>query len=484
MARKRKHRPWTEEEIRGLNEDLQQRILQRTAELVRANEALQAELAERKRLESQLTHLATHDPLTNLFNRQCLQEELKRQLAEARRYGSQKALLSLDVDDFRDVNNSLGHFAGDELLIGLAGLLQERLRETDFVARTGGNAFTILLPRTDEHQACTVADHLLDAVRGHTVTIGGEPIRVTASVGIVLIPAHGTTVAECLARAELALLQAKGNGRNCFAVYAYDRDGEARITSRLGWHKRIRDALEKNLFLLDAQPVLHLRSNQIAQYELLLRLVGEGGEVVLPGAFLDVAEQSGLIHDIDRWVVRRAIHLIAEERRAGRDLPLQVNLSAKAFADSQLVPLIEHELAAAAVPPGSLVLEVTETAAITNIQQAQKFVSTLKGLGCQFALDDFGVGFSSFHHLKHLPVDYLKLDGRFIRNIANDPLDQHLVRAMVEVARGLGKETIAEFVGDEETVRLLREYGVGYAQGYYIGRPGALGQPPADAAHC
>ncbi len=482
MGRKRKHREGTEEEIRGLSEDLEQRVLQRTAELVHANQALQAEIAERKRLESQLVHLATHDPLTGLFNRHYFQEELKRELAEARRYGSHRALLFLDVDQFKDVNNSLGYFAGDELLVRLAGLLRERLRETDFVARTGGNSFAILLSQTDEHQACIVADHLLEAVRGHSMMAAGQAISVTASIGIVLIPAHGTAAAECLARTELALLQAKGNGRNCLAVYAYDRDGEARITSRLGWHKRIRDALEKNLFLLDAQPILDLRSNRIAQYELLLRLRGDGGEVVLPGAFLDVAEQSGLIHDIDRWVVRRAIHLIAEQRRAGRDLPLQVNLSAKAFADSQLLPLIERELAAAAIRPGSLVLEVTETAAITNIHQAQKFVSTLKGLGCQFALDDFGVGFSSFHHLKHLPVDYLKIDGRFIRNIAHDPLDQHLVRAMVEVARGLGKETIAEFVGDEETVRLLREYGVGYAQGYYIGRPGVLGEIPADSA--
>jgi EAL domain-containing protein (putative c-di-GMP-specific phosphodiesterase class I) len=181
-----------------------------------------------------------------------------------------------------------------------------------------------------------------------------------------------------------------------------------------------------------------------------------------------------LIHDIDRWVVRHAIQLIAQQRRAGRELILEVNLSAKAFADRQILPMIEAELATASIRPGSLVLEVTETAAITNIHQAQKFVHSLKSLGCQFALDDFGAGFASFYHLKHLPVDYVKLDGSFIRNLAHDSLDQHLVKAMVEVARGLGKETIAESVEDEATVDLLREYGVGYAQGYHIGKPSVL----------
>ncbi len=214
MGRKRKHREGTEEEIHGLGEDLEQRVLQRTAELVHANQALQAEIAERKRLESQVVYLATHDPLTGLFNRHCFQEELKRQLAEARRYGCHRALFLLDVDYFRDVNNSLGHFAGDELLVRLAGLLRERLRETDFVARMGGDSFAILLLQTDEHQARIVADHLLEAVRGHSMMAAGQAISVTASIGIVLIPAHGTAAAECLARTELALLQAKGNGRN------------------------------------------------------------------------------------------------------------------------------------------------------------------------------------------------------------------------------------------------------------------------------
>lgn len=380
----------------------------------------------------------------------------------------------LDLDNFKDVNDSLGHLVGDELLASLAGLLRERLRETDIVARSGGDEFAILLHHTDGDQARAVAEHLLDAVRRHNIVVSGQPVGATASIGIVLIPEHGATVGELFARADLALYQAKENGRNGLAVYRPERDCQAQAESRLGWQHRIQEALEKDRFLLDAQPVLHLRSNQISQYELLLRLVADGGAIVLPGAFLDIAERFGLIHEIDRRVVRRAIQLIAEQRRMGRDLRLEVNLSGKAFADKELLPMIERELATTSTSPASLVLEVTETAAIANMHQAQKFVGTLKGLGCQFALDDFGVGFSSFYRLKYLPVDYLKIDGSFIRNLPHDPMDQHLVKAMVEVARGLGKETIAECVGDEETLQVLRECGVDYAQGYHIGRPSAL----------
>ena len=439
------------------------------------------DISERKRFESQLVHVANHDPLTGLFNRRRFDEEVERHLSEAQRYDLHGVLLFMDLDQFKDVNDSRGHRAGDELLSGLARLLQERLRATDVVARLGGDEFAVLLPHTDAEQAQDVAADLLDAIRSQTFVVGGSPLRITASVGMALFPDHAVVAGELLSRADLAMYRAKDEGRDRSCLYAPDGDWQAQIESRIGWHQRVREALENGRFVLHAQPILDLGDGRISQYELLLRLV-DGGEFVLPGLFLDTAERSGLIHDIDRWVVQQAIQLIAAHQSAGKELRLEVNLSGKAFADQELLQMIRRELVATKIDPANLVLEVTETAAIANIDQAQKFVRTLKALGCGFALDDFGVGFSSFSHLKHLPVDYLKIDGSFIRDLARNTVDQHLVQAMVAVARGLGKRTIAEFVGDDETLQLLRGYGVDFAQGYFIGRPAPL-PDVADTAY-
>jgi diguanylate cyclase (GGDEF)-like protein/PAS domain S-box-containing protein len=428
------------------------------------------DIRERKRFEGQLVHLANHDALTDLFNRRRFGEELTRQLAQAQRYGTPGALLFIDLDQFKDLNDSLGHRAGDELLTRLAVLLRERLRETDVVARVGGDEFAVLLPHTDGEQAEAVAEQLLEMIRRYTFVVAGQPIHVTASMGVAFFPEGEAAADDMFSRADLAMYDAKEKGRNGYRIYKPNGEWRAQIEQRLGWQHRIREALKKNRFALYAQPILDLSTNEVSQYELLLRLDG-GGKTVAASAFVDVAERFGLIQEIDRWVVRRAIQLISKHQQDGRDVRLEVNLSGKAFADPELLPLIRRELKATAIDPASLVLEVTETAAIANISEAQKFVATLKGLGCRFALDDFGVGFSSFYHLKHLPVDYLKIDGSFIQQLPGSPVDQHLVQAMVQVARGLGKQSIAEFVSDEETEHLLREYGVDYAQGYYIGRP-------------
>jgi diguanylate cyclase (GGDEF)-like protein/PAS domain S-box-containing protein len=433
--------------------------------------ALGRDITERKRFEAQLAHLANHDPLTGLFNRRRFEEELERHLAQARRYGIPGALLWLDLDRFKEVNDSLGHRAGDELLVKLAGLLREQLREADTLARPGGDEFAILMSHTNAEQAQTAAARILEVVRHYPIVIGGHPVRITTSIGIVLFPEHSTTAEELLARADLAMYRAKAEGRDRFRVFTLDEDWQAQLESRVTWAKHIREALESELFLIYAQPILNLKNDQISRYELLLRMKNEESKIMLPGAFLIVTERLGLIYDIDRWMIRQAIQLIAQQRRAGRELCLEVNLSGKAFADSELLPLVERELSATGIDPAWLVPEITETAAVADLGQARRFIETLKELGCRFAIDDFGASFSSFYYLKHLPIDYLKIDGSFIRNLPHDPVDQHLVKAMVEVALALGIKTIAEHVEDEETVRMLREYGVDYAQGYQIGRP-------------
>jgi diguanylate cyclase (GGDEF)-like protein/PAS domain S-box-containing protein len=432
------------------------------------------DVSDRKRFEAQLLDLANHDPLTGLFNRRRFNEEVEQQLVAGRRYGMSGALLFLDLDQFKDVNDSRGHRAGDELLVGLANLLRGRLRDSDIVARLGGDEFAVLLPFTEREEAESVANDLLKAIRAETFVVSGSPLTITASIGAACFPEDGSTAGEILSRADLAMYQAKEQGRNRVAVFSWHVDWQAKIESRIGWHRRIREALEHDLFVLHAQPILDLASAKITRYELLLRAVEVDGELVLPGVFLDIAERSGLIQDVDRWVVRKAIRMLGEHRAAGRDITFEVNLSGKAFGDPEMLPMIQRELASAGVEPSRLILEVTETAAIANMDDAQRFVHTLHTLGCRFALDDFGVGFSSFSHLKYLPVDYLKIDGSFIRELSRSSVDQQLVQAIVGVARALGKKTIAEFVNDAETVDLLRAYGVDFAQGFHIGRPAPL----------
>ncbi len=431
------------------------------------------DVTERKRAERELVFLASHDPLTGLFNRRRFAEELEQQLALAQRYGAGGALLYIDLDQFKYVNDSLGHYAGDELLVSVGRLLRLRLRETDILARLGGDEFAILLPHTAEAEATSLAEALLDALRHHTITLGDQAIGTTASIGLVLYPRHSDSASELLAYADLVMYQVKEQGRNGFGVYV-PGDAQAQIAAALTWERRIREALASDYFVLYAQPILDLRGaapRDVSSYELLLRLRTEDGEVVLPGAFLDVAERSGLIRAIDRWVVRQAIGIVAAEMAAGRQITLEVNLSGKSITDAELLPLIARELHGSGIDPGALVFEITETAAIADIEEARRFIATLKELGCRFAIDDFGVGFSSFYYLKHLPVDYLKIDGSFVNNLPRDLVDQHLVKAIVEVARGLAKQTIAEFVGDDQTVRLLRQFGVDFAQGYHTGRP-------------
>lgn len=429
------------------------------------------DITERKRLEAQLSYLANHDSLTGLYNRRYFQAQLEHYLELAQCDRQCGALILIDIDDFKDINDTLGHKAGDDLLKKLANLLQEQVEHKDVLARLGGDEFAILLPQASLNYIDLIKQRILDALENYLVIANGQPVRMTLSIGATLFPEHGVIADELLAHADLAMYKSKELGSNCFNFYTPDPHWQAQIQSRNFWKNKIHEALEQNLFALYCQPILHLQSNAISCYEVLIRMIGKDREIITPNMFLPIAESCGLISQIDCWVVCQAIRLIEHHAKAGNNLRLEVNISGKSLSDEELLPLIQQELTTTGVNPASLVLEITETAAIADFSQACKFINTLKQMGCQFAIDDFGIGYSSFSQLKHLPVDYLKIDGSFIKNLAKDFLDRHLVKAIVEVARGLSIDTIAEFVADAETIQLLHQLGINYAQGYYIGKP-------------
>jgi diguanylate cyclase (GGDEF)-like protein/PAS domain S-box-containing protein len=437
------------------------------------------DMTERKRFEVQLQHLADHDPITGLFNRRRFDEELARELASAQRYHTGGAVLALDLDNFKYVNDTLGHSAGDELIGSVAQILRGRLRTTDTVARLGGDEFAVILPHVDRLQALRVASDLLDSIRGEAiVTTAKGSRRTTASIGIALFPESpdGLACEELLVEADIAMYDAKEGGRDQACVFDADSSRQLSLQARMTWSAEICAALEEDRFTLYAQPIVPLQPGGSLRHELLVRMVGRDGDIIPPGSFLPVAERFDLVQDIDRWVVGRAIELLGEYQRRGDDVRFEVNLSAKSLGQADLPAQIARQLAAHGVEPSRLIFEVTETAAIVNVDRAKQFARRLGELGCGFALDDFGAGFASFYYLKHLPFDYLKIDGEFVESLTQSKTNQLVVQSLVTIARGLGKQTIAEYVGDEETIEMLRAYGVDYAQGFHVGRPAPLAQ--------
>jgi diguanylate cyclase (GGDEF)-like protein/PAS domain S-box-containing protein len=430
------------------------------------------DVTERRHYQERLRYLADYDQLTGLYNRRRFEEEIKRELARTGRYSEPGAVLSIDLDNFKSTNDFAGHSAGDRVLNAVGRVLRQRFRSTDVVARLGGDEFGVLLTSADATAARKAAEDLLAAVHECRPTFGGKTFRVTVSIGVATFESDDATAGELLVNADLAMYAAKAGGRDRLVLYTTAEGRRARATAKLTWAERIRDALDRDDgFVLHMQPILNLATDQISHGELLLRMRDEYGNLIAPSAFLPAAERFGLIHAIDRWVVRRAIQMVASGDAAAR-LPVSVNLSGDSVVgDPHLLDMIEGQLKAAAVDPSMLIFEITETAAIANMPEATMFARRVNELGASLALDDFGTGFGSFYYLKHLPVRYVKLDGEFIQNLPQSEVDAHMVNAIVGMAQGLGIKTVAESVSDEETIHVLRRQGVDYAQGYHVGRP-------------
>ncbi|MBC7374866.1 MAG: amino acid permease [Frankiales bacterium] len=446
-------------------------------EVTRAALSLDCAREELRRSRRELVQLATLDALTTLPNRRHLLQEIDRLLHRCEQERRCATVIVIDLDGFKYINDNRGHAVGDKVLERVARLLEAVLRPGDVVGRLGGDEFAAVLPCASGLVAEAIVHRLLERLRAEAfIAEPGRAVRLTASVGLACYdPQRPRTAQELLVDADIAMYDAKDAGRDRLAVASAGTNWQSNHREQLTWSERIREALERDLFVLHAQPILELATNRVERYELLLRMVDEDGSLIAPGVFLPTAERAGLITRIDQWVITEACRLLGDSQRAGKDLELEVNLSGPSMGDPDMLELMQGQLSA--LPRrGGLVIEVTETAAIVDVARARSFAERLGELGCAFALDDFGAGYGSFYYLKHLPFDYLKIDGEFVRGVVDNVADQAVVRSLVTIAGELGKRTVAEFVEDQAVLECLRSLGVDFAQGYLVGHPAPL--PP------
>jgi diguanylate cyclase (GGDEF)-like protein/PAS domain S-box-containing protein len=432
------------------------------------------DVSESRELNRKLSYHASHDILTGLVNRREFESRLERAIKSARAREASFALCHIDLDQFKIINDNCGHSAGDALLGQVGALLKSKIRWRDTVSRLGGDEFGVLLESCSLEEAVRNAETLREAIRNYKFVWEERTFRLGASIGVVPISPENEDVAALLSAADSACAAAKDNGRN--RIYSFQENDIDLMRRRreMQWAARINNALEDGRFEIFRQVILPLQDAQQhgLHYELLLRMRDEAGKIVAPDQFIVAAERYGLTPNIDRWMIEHALRWLVSEADEREKLELcSINLSGQSLGDDKFLPFVIDHFHRSGIDASKICFEITETAAIASFSQANRFIHALKELGCRFALDDFGTGLSSFGYLKHFPVDFLKIDGSFVKEILHDPIDREMVRSINEIGHLTGKQTIAEFAENMEIVEMLRSLGVDYAQGYAIATP-------------
>jgi len=441
------------------------------------------ELKLKQEYSVKLAYHASHDPLTNLVNRLEFEKRLALALHTAVSQERQHVVMYLDLDQFKIVNDTCGHAAGDQLLRQVGALLREQVREGDSLARLGGDEFGVLLENCPMQEAIGIADKLRQCIADFRFVSEGKAFSIGASVGVVQVSDGMLNLTDILSAADAACYTAKEKGRNRVQFY---RPHDSEVSMRRGeleWVPRLQQALAEGRFVLYSQQIISIGggSPQAAHHELLVRMVDEHGKVVPPMAFIPAAERYSIMPMIDQWVVQNAFAAISS---LGPDCgTYAINISGTSIGDERFLEFVREQFRKYVMPPRSVCFEITETAAIANFDKAARFFGEMKSLGCLFSLDDFGAGMSSFGYLKHLPVDFIKIDGSFVKDVAHDPVAVAMVRAINDVGHVMGKRTIGEFVDGEIVLSALREIGVDFAQGNWISPPTPFPAKPPAATH-
>jgi|SoiMethySBSTD1v2_1073268.scaffolds.fasta_scaffold64349_2 diguanylate cyclase (GGDEF)-like protein/PAS domain S-box-containing protein len=463
-------------------------IRDRTARTVGAVLVVQ-DMSRERQYAARLSNLASHDPLTGLLNRREFEQRVRATVEHREAEQGQHAVLYLDLDQFKVVNDTSGHAAGDELLRQVGALLRPRLREGDVLARLGGDEFGVLLPHCPPSPALRIAEALRKAIVDFRFAWKNRSFTIGVSIGLVNLAEGPHTLASVLSAADAACYLAKDKGRNRVQVYRPEDDEVALRRGEMEWVNRLHRALAEDRLCLYAQPMhaMHSTGTEVLHQELLVRLIDENDELIQPITFIPAAERYHLMPSIDRWVIRTAFRLLADRRAAGDASALSgtyaINLSGASIGDDQFLDYVRESFARFRIPHRAICFEITETTAVTSLSKAAEFIGAMREPGCRFALDDFGVGVSSFTYLKQLPVDYIKIDGSFVRNMLHDPVDAAMVEAIHRIGRVMGKQTIAESVETAATLEALRSVGVDFAQGNAIAPPTLFAPPGGRKRH-